>query len=315
MNKKRVLYFVPEFPRLTETFIEREISQLVKFGVLDITVVSLNRASGYLSPRVEGVVHFHKLNLKHCLMSLRFLVLRPMQVLRAYALVFKASPTMIFRNTYLIAKAIGFASLFAEFKPDHIHAHFLSDPSTICMVVADLLGVPFSISGHARDVFVDGTFIPQKVVRAKFLSICNTYAWSKAVQLSGGMNSSNIHKIYHGMDLTFYLSSEPKMKKPDRPMIFAGSRLVEKKGLNYLIDASKILKDRGINHEVHIVGPGELYSKLVEQVHILGLENNVFIPGEGQGVSNAEIMEYFKVADIFAHPSVETGKGDVQGKQ
>ncbi len=186
------------------------------------------------------------------------------------------------------------------------------------MVASIVLHIPFSISAHAKDVFVEGTLLPEKVAHAKFISICNGYAWRKCVEIAGlDVNNpdavKNIYKIYHGLDSKKLLAGEPKMKKPERPMIFLGSRLVEKKGIKYAIEASKLLKERDVAHELHIVGPGPLYAELVKQVKEAKLENNVFIPGDGKGLPNAEIMEYFKVADIFIHPSIETGEGDVDG--
>ncbi len=311
---KKILYFIPEFPKLTETFIEREVSKLVELNELDIQVLSVKKATGFLSPNLSTKVIYRDINLLDFINGLLILI----KSINKFGLFFRIISSdrvlsKVIRNFVYFLKSIGYASVIAKYNPDHLHAHFLSYPSTLVMFTSILLEIPFSISGHARDVFVDGELIPMKVVHAKFISICNTYAWSKCVELSRGENSSNIHKIYHGMDLREALSTTAILKKPNRPFIFAGSRLEEKKGLRYLIEASKILRDKGIDHEIHIVGPGTLYSQLVEQVNYCGLQNNIFIPGEGKGLSNAQVMEYFKVADIFAHPSIETGTGDVDG--
>lgn len=317
-RKKRILYFVPEFPRLTETFIEREISKLVEFGNLDIRVFSLQKASGAMSEAVSKITEYKRLDFVSILTSLFYIFTNYKGVAEAFKIVKMDMTKPFYKRIYLFLKALGYAKFFEKYKPDHIHVHFLSDPSTIALVASKVLSVPFSISAHARDVFVDGTLIKQKVENATFVSICNGYAWKKCIELAGldissEVTSKKVLKIYHGLDADKLFFGEPKMKKPPHPLIFVGSRLVEKKGLKFAIEAAKLLKDRGIAYEMYIVGPGPMYAELVEMVKRLGLENNVFIPGEGRGIPNAEVMEYFKVADIFAHPSIETGNGDVDG--
>lgn len=312
-GKKRILYFVPDFPRLTETFIEREIAKLISLNHLDVKILSLHKASGYMSPNVEKAVTFKGLGIIDCIKSARYFFTNGKDILEMIKMGFSQGFGRGFKSLYLVLKSVGFVSVFKRFQPDHIHAHFLSDPSTIAMIVARILRVPYSISGHAKDVFVEGTLIPQKVNSAKFIAICNTYAWSRCVQLSGGVNSSNIHRIFHGMNLKSVLETPASKTKPNRPLILTVSRLVEKKGLTYLIDASKILMERGVNHEIHIVGPGPMFVELTEMIKELKLDNRVFIEGGGKGIPNAEVIEFLKIADIFALPSVETTEGDVDG--
>lgn len=315
--QKRVLYFVPEFPRLTETFIEREISKLIEFNNLDIHVLSLAKATGATSDNVKARVDYKRINLGICVLASFYFLTRFNEIISAYKLVRRDPKRSKFQNLYLFLKSIAYTKIMESYKPDQIHVHFLSDPSTIAMVASKILHIPFSISAHAKDVFVEGTLIAEKVREARFISICNGYAWQKCIELSklapNDPALKKVHKIYHGMDPKKLFAGEIKLKKPERPMIFVGGRLVEKKGLKYAIEASRILKDRGVSHEMHIVGPGPLYGELVAQVEQLGLQNVVFLPGDGKGLPNAEVMEYFKIADIFAHPSIETGEGDVDG--
>ena len=61
-SKKKILFYVPEFPAQTQTFIEREISQLLKRGNLDVWVLSLLRGKGSFSyePLKDRVI-YHRL--------------------------------------------------------------------------------------------------------------------------------------------------------------------------------------------------------------------------------------------------------------
>jgi hypothetical protein len=47
--KKRILVFIPEFPVLTETFIERELEKLNEYESIDLVIFSLKKGRGDVS--------------------------------------------------------------------------------------------------------------------------------------------------------------------------------------------------------------------------------------------------------------------------
>lgn len=303
-SKKKILYFIPEFPRLTETFIEREVSQLIKRNNLNVNILSLQKASGQASEKVLEVTEYKRLDWKHALLALLYFFTRTKKVFEMIRII---------PDKYLFFKSLGYTKIIEEYRPDHLHAHFLSDPSTIIMVASEILGIPFSISGHARDVFVEGTLIPEKVKRAKFIAICNSFSWKKCIEIAGRDNADKIYKIFHGIDTDLF-ADPPKKQKPNRPVIFlGGTRLVEKKGIKYMIEASRILLDQGIDHQVELVGPGPLYQEFIDLIKDQGLQNNIYIHGEGKGTSFEEVKEFYKTADIFVFPAIETLEGDADG--
>jgi colanic acid/amylovoran biosynthesis glycosyltransferase len=310
---KKVLYFIPEFPRLTETFIEREVSKLIELGNLDIGVFSLKKASGKMSDNVAIVTNYKRLDVKTLIESFRYKFTKTSKVVEAWKLIYRDSSRSIFSSAYFFIKALGYTRLFEKYGPDHIHAHFLSDPSSIALVASTVLGIPFSVSGHARDVFVEGTLIPEKAERAKFIAICNKAAYEKCLELAGEKHAGKISLIYHGVDPNAIFSTELKKQKPTRPLIFSAARLVEKKGLAYLIDASKILRERGVDHEIRIAGPGPLYWMLSEKISSMKLQDSVIIEGNGKGVPFDEISQFYRIADIFVLPSIDTDAGDADG--
>lgn len=311
-GKKRVLYFVPEFPRISETFIEREISKLIEWDNLDITILSLAKATGSTSETVRARTVYKRLNFANFLGGLGYFFTKTRKIIEVWKLLHSVRSDKI--SPYFFLKSLGYTKIMAELKPQHIHAHFFSWPSTTAFIASHILNIPFSISAHARDVFMEGELIPQKIKSAKFVSICNSFAHRKALEIAGtGVDASKVKLIYHGIDPKLF-ETTPKMSRWEVPAIFlGGTRLVEKKGLKYMLEASKILVDRGIAHRVDLVGPGDLYQELLQMIDSLELRDTVFIHGEGKGTPFAEVLEYYKVADIFVLPSIETGAGDADG--
>ncbi len=312
--KKRVLYFVPEFPRISETFIEREISKLIEWGNLDVTVLSLAKATGSTSQAVMERTVYKRLSFTDFLGGLVYLFTSPRDVIRYFKLAREIPNQSLLPKVYFFLKSLGYTKIIARLSPDHIHAHFFSWPSTTVLIASHILGIPFSISAHARDVFMEGELIAKKIQSAKFVSICNSFARNKALDLAGkDVDPTKVKLIYHGIDPKIF-ETPPKMPRWEAPAIFlGGTRLVEKKGIKYMIEASKILVDRGTRHRVDLVGPGDLYYELDKLIGDLGLKNTVFIHGGGKGTPFAEVLEYYKVADVFVLPSIETGAGDADG--
>lgn len=311
--KKKILIFVPEFPALTQTFIERDISRLVEFRRLEVVVIYLKKGLGKLSENLEFCTFAANLNIFHILRGLSYLWLKPARVKYAYSLLMRDLTKHVGQRLYLFLKSLGYAKIISTYKPDEIHAHFLSDPSSIAMVASVLLEIPFSINAHARDVLEYPTLPQSKGELAKFICVCNKNAYDRCLEITEA-DHNKVHLVHHGLDPERLFANAKKIPKFERPMIFmGGTRLTEKKGLEYMILASKLLKDRGISHRVDVIGPGVLYESLQKMVEDNDLRETFFIHGEGKGASFEEIAGYYLVADLFVLPLTTTNDGDADG--
>jgi glycosyltransferase involved in cell wall biosynthesis len=209
---------------------------------------------------------------------------------------------------------VGYAEKFLQFKPDFILAHFLSEPSTMIMHISGITGIPYGISAHAKDILVTSEYTRRKVRTSRFITICNKNAFISVLEQSRGLDVSNVNLAYHGVDVEKILEETAnKDFRTEKPLILANGRLVEKKGLEYLLEAAKELKEKGLDFELHIIGSGPLYEKLMDQIDSLGLSNEVKIVGDNEGIPIDEVFLHYKAASIFAFPSIQTEEGDVDG--
>jgi len=85
-------------------------------------------------------------------------------------------------------------------------------------------------------------------------------------------------------------------KVQDKKVVLSLGRLVEYKGFEYLVKASKYLNDDII---VVIAGGGPLYSKLQTEIKKMGLDEKIILTGK---VSNVAV--FMKNCDVFCLPSV-----------
>lgn len=314
-SPRKVLVFVPEFPRLTETFIQREISGLIDLGNLEVSVFSLRKTKDELFPNVAPHVVYQRLKFPTLLVAgFYFLFKFPGRLWRTFIFFLSTKEKSAPQKLFQFIKSVGYAYLFSQHTPDFIYANFMSWPSTVAMISSKLLEIPYAISAHAKDILTEGEFIKEKVDTAKFITICNRYAYEVCLAKSGRKNPTNVFLQYHGIDSAKTFESIESAPRGKRLFIFnGGTRLVEKKGQKYLIEAVKILKDKNIDFELHIAGPGPLYNELVNQVKELGLEENVFIHGEGNGLPFNEVASLLKACDIVVQSNINSDSGDADG--
>jgi glycosyltransferase involved in cell wall biosynthesis len=104
--------------------------------------------------------------------------------------------------------------------------------------------------------------------------------------------------LFSKTDLTSKKSSNGKIS------ILTIARLHWKKGLDYTLEALKIIKDAGILFEYQIIGDGPEYERLVFARHQLGLQNEVVFLGK---LEPKEIKEKLALTDIYLQYSIQEG--------
>jgi len=324
-TKKKILVFIPEFPVLTETFIERELTKLAERGNVELTVFSLKKGKNKLSDVLKDKVYYGRYCFRDFFRGVIYTFSNFPKILKVFFDFRKDLRESrdvkdgcirpgFFKQIYIFLKSIGYAEKFLHFNPDFILAHFLSEPSTMVMHISKITGVPYGISAHAKDIMVTSEYTRLKAKTANFITICNKNAYRSVLDQAKGLNVSNVNLAYHGVDIQKILvTSENKDFRTDKPLILANGRLVEKKGFPYLIEASKILKEKGLNFLVYIIGFGPLYQELLDSINSSGLSDDIRIVGDNKGITIDEVFLYYRAASIFAFPSIKTDEGDVDG--
>lgn len=192
----------------------------------------------------------------------------------------------------------------------HIHSQWINSCGTIGMYGAWLLGVSFSFTGHAADLFRERCALEDKIRRAEF--ICCISEFHRQFFLKNGARPEQLIIVYCGINPEWFYPPGPRQGSADRPYrILSSGRLVEKKGFAYLIDACRMLADRGEHFECIIGGSGELEAELRAQVQKLNLADKVIITGKA--LQQEKIIEFMHAGDVYALPCVWASDNDVDG--
>jgi colanic acid/amylovoran biosynthesis glycosyltransferase len=128
-----------------------------------------------------------------------------------------------------------------------------------------------------------------------------------------GCNESKIIVHYHGVGGDVYYYPEREYRNRDKIILLIVSYLAPQKGHRFLIDSIKEIVNRGNrNFELRIIGTGELEKELKDYVRSNNLDYCIKFLGPMKAHS-PEILNEYKNADIFAHPSVVPKNGDKEG--
>jgi glycosyltransferase involved in cell wall biosynthesis len=310
----KLAYIIGAYPLLTTTFIDREINLLRKWGV-NLRVVSIRRPR-QLSPEQKALQQDVTYLLPVSKLSfigghLRFALLRPLVYFGTlFYLLTRPHPHIKSRfMTFLHFAEGGYAAhILHRYPCDQIHVHFVDRAATVGLVVSRLLNVPYSVTAHANDIYVNPILLPEKLSESKFIATCTGYNKAHLSCLREGEFNYKLRCIYHGLDVHTY---QPESFTPQgTPILLAVGQLKEKKGFAYLLKACRMLKDRGYEFECQIVGEGPLRETLEAQLRQLSLEDTVSLCG---ALPHQEVIDKYKRATIFVLPCVVADDGGRDG--
>lgn len=212
------------------------------------------------------------------------------------------------RIWFHLLPAVCLATRWRRKQIGHIHAHWAHTATTVAMHTAELLGVSFSFTGHANDLFVHRVGLQAKVRRARFIVCISEY--HRQFYLRLGADPKRLEVIYCGIDLERFNARETKARSLPLRIVSVG-RLVEKKGFSDLITACASLRNRQVYFECIIGGSGPWEQRLREQVAQCDLQKYVRITGAV--IAQEELPELLRSCDVLALPCVRDSEGDMDG--
>jgi colanic acid/amylovoran biosynthesis glycosyltransferase len=186
----------------------------------------------------------------------------------------------------------------------HLHVHFAFTIALDALRLGRLLALPYSLTAHAHDIYVEPIHLREKLEGAAFATSGCDYTVRHLRELVGSEHRERIHKIVMGVDVEGFARRTPY---PGGRTVVAVGRLVEKKGFAYLLEAAARLEPQRPLERLVVVGDGPLRADLEEQRGRLGLERRVELVGAR---TPREIRDLLERADLLAMPSVVASNGD-----
>lgn len=296
-----ILYFVQEFPKLSESFVINEIHKLDSRGH-DVSVFAIDEPEDEISHS-----EFDNLDIPIRYAQIPSITSLPELLSR------EVLNSSVLRQATFLERPISHAlwlhlgKQVAEFIEqldgvDVVHAHFASQNRLAVTYAASYHSIPCTVTAHAYEIFTnDARQVNRVCSRFDHVVVPSRYNQQYL------QNQVGIKTDISVVPATTNVSKFEPSSGCISGRLLTVARLVEKKGYEYAIDAIAELVKQGYDIEYYIIGKGEREEILRERVRKHGIEESVEFLGH---VSDERLMDELHMAELFVLPCVVTADGN-----
>ena len=309
----RVAYLINQYPKVSHSFIRREILALERRGVAVLRVAARGWDDAAPDPADSAERARTRYLLQHGLVPLlgaaaRLALTRPARFVAATRLALtmsrRSDRTLLHHLAYLVEACVLVEWLTAE-RIGHLHAHFGTNPAEVAMLAHALGGPPYSFTVHGPEEFdkPEALGLGEKGRRAAFVVAISSFGRSQLYRWLPQGHWRKVQVVHCGLEPAFHEGvSDTGAAAPHR-LVCIG-RLCEQKGQLLLIQALHRVIGRGVAIELVLAGDGEMRGEIEALVERLGLGTRVRITG---WIGSAQVREELLAARALVLPSFAEG--------
>lgn len=312
MNKDRIAYFINQYPKVSHSFIRREILALERQG-FEVQRIALRGWDGELVDtedlrernRTRYVLEGGLAGLLTA--SLLALIARPWRFFRALGMALKlgwrADRPWPYHLVYL-AEACRILPWLQQSGAQQVHAHFGTNSAEVVLLAHLLGGPPFSFTVHGPEEFDKPQLLKlrEKVRHAAFVVAISSFGRSQLCRWVAHADWPKIKVVHCGLETAFH--DVPAVPLPDTPRVVCVGRLCEQKGQLLLVEALGQLLRKGCRLQLVLAGDGEMRPQIEQLIAQQQLQQHVRITG---WISSAQVREEILAARALVLPSFAEG--------
>jgi colanic acid/amylovoran biosynthesis glycosyltransferase len=308
----RIAYLINQYPKVSHTFIRREIRALERTG-LEVERIALRGWDGDIvdaedveeRARTRYVLRDGALPL---LSSLFLMIMtRPLRTFKALAIVWRMSrrserPLPI--HLIYLAEACRIKRWLSDKNICHLHVHFGTNAAEVAMLVKALGGPGWSFTIHGPEEFNKAPLLglPEKVRSCTFVTAISSFGRSQIYRLVDYSDWGKVKIVHCGLD-TGFLSAGGTPVPNARRLVCIG-RLTAQKGHLVLVEAARQLAAQGVDFELILAGDGERRAEIEALIARHGLASRVKITG---WIDGARVRQEILASRALVLPSFAEG--------
>lgn len=307
-----IAYFINQYPKVSHSFIRREIQALEAQGI----TVHRYSLRGWADPIADEADQAERTRTKYVLeggvyrliaATALVAIASPAMFLRAFRLALrmahKADRPWPFHLIYL-AEACRLLRWMRAAAVQHVHAHFGTNSAEVVMLAHALGGPGYSFTVHGPEEFdkPQAIHLADKVHQARFVVAISSYGRSQLYRWLPYIQWGKVQVVHCGLDKAFH--SVTPVPVPMSPRLVCVGRLCEQKGQLLLLDAARQLRDQGIALELVLAGDGEMRAEVEHLITQYGLQAQVRITG---WISAEQVRAELLAARALVLPSFAEG--------
>lgn len=308
----KIAYLINQYPRVSHTFIRREIRALEALG-LEVHRYSIRGLEGALpdpddreeAARTRMILERGAQGLLRAMA--RCSVTRPTAFARAAKLAARVgydSDRGLAKHGAYLGEACVLVDWLEEANVEHVHAHFGTNSTTVAMLVRALGGPPYSFTVHGPEEFdkPQQIHLKEKIENAAFVAAISSFGRSQLYRWVDSTQWHKVHVVRCGVDMSYLMDHGRPL--PDAPRLVCVGRLCEQKGQVLLIEALAEVKRRGYEFELVLVGDGEMRPEIEAAIDRHGMRGQTRITGWASGET---VREEILSARALVLPSFAEG--------
>lgn len=308
----KVAYLVNQYPKVSHSFIRREILALERQGV-DVLRLAVRGWDAELvdaeDTREQERTHYALQGGVWRLIpaALGMALRSPGRFLSTLRLALKmgrrADRPWPYHLAYL-AEACWVAPRLSAAGARHVHAHFGTNSAEVAMLASTLCGVSYSFTAHGADESDKPEFLglSEKIRRSTFVVAVSSFGRSQMMRWVGQEHWHKVKVVRCGLERAFH--DVPPLAMPDRQRLICVGRLCREKGQLLLLDAVAALARDGVELELVLAGDGEMRPQVEAAIARHGLVHRVRITG---WLSSAQVRAEIQAAKALVLPSFIEG--------
>lgn len=312
MAELRIAYFINQYPKVSHSFIRREILALERQGAT-VQRIALRGWDAALvdredlreRSRTQYVLWGGALSLLPAL--LQMLATRPQRFLQALGMALKmgwrGDRPWPYHLVYL-AEACRVAAWVDRFGANHMHAHFGTNSAEVVMLAHMLGGLSYSFTVHGPEEFdkPQSLKLRDKIRHAAFVVAISSYGRSQLWRWADYADWKKIAVVHCGLEPSFH--DVPAVPVATTPRVVCVGRLCEQKGQLLLVEAVARLERQGTPVELVLAGDGEMREEIERLIVRHKLQRQVRITG---WIDSERVREEILAARALVLPSFAEG--------
>ena len=308
----RIAYFINQYPKVSHSFIRREILSLEKQGVEVFRFALRGWDAEVVDAKDIDEKYKTRFILQDGLFSLLTSVFKAFlhqplcffsTIILAFKLGWHADRPLPLHLIYF-AEACKLKKMMEGLNIDHIHAHFGTNSTEIVMLVHALGGSTYSFTVHGPEEFDKPGFLKlgEKIRSAKFVAAISSYGRSQLFRQIEQNQWHKVKEVHCGLEKAFY--DVPVVVVPENNQFVCVGRLCEQKGQLLLIEAVRLLIQKGVDIKLVLAGDGEMRPEVESQLDKYEMQDHVRITG---WISSDQVRDEILSSRALVLPSFAEG--------
>ena len=307
-----ITYLVNQYPKVSHSFIRREIHALERQGYHVQRLAMRGWADELRDEEDIGERAITRYVLKDGALAmgmdvLRMAIKRPRRFINAMVMAFRIglrSDRPLPLHLIYLAEACRIVPWMSANGTRHMHAHFGTNSTEVAMLAHMLGGPSYSFTVHGPEEFDKPEFLrlAEKIRRAAFVVAVSSFGRSQLFRWAAYPDWAKVQVIHCGISPTF--DAVQSRSIPTASRLVCVGRLCEQKGQLLLVRAVQAVVRKNIPIQLVLAGDGEMRGALEAMIAACGLQEHISITG---WISGEQVREEMLRARAMVLPSFAEG--------